>query len=608
MSRSLLLLLGIVCIAPAAALDEDSQRPNIVLIVADDLGAMDLGCYGSTFHRTPNLDALARQGLRFTAAYAAAPVCSPSRAAILTGLHPARIGLTDWLPGRPDRPDQPLKKPPIRNRLALEYETLAESLTRSGYTTAHIGKWHLGGQGATPRDQGFAHNIAGDETGTPLSYFAPFRNAAGRFMPGLETAPANQYLTDRLTDEAVTFIEKQAGSKKSFLLYVPHYAVHTPMRAREELVRTYDPAGIAAGRQRNAIYAAMLQSLDESVGRIVSTIEAQGMKEKTWIVFTSDNGGLATVEGPNTPATSNAPLREGKGWLYEGGLRVPLLVSGPGLKGAGTTVDTPVIGQDLFPTILALAGAARSVPGELDGIDLSGLLLRAESPSRQSLHWHYPHYANQGGRPGGVIRSGSWKLIEFYEEGPRELFDLAKDPSESRNLANERPELVEKLGTELARWRTSVGAKMPEPNPGYVPNPPGKNGEIVMPASKAKVRGVQLRYEPQPHKNTLGYWVREEDFAEWEYTVDKPGRFEVIALVGCGTGQGGSHVGFAFDDTPPIVLEVPDTGGFQEFREMRLGMITIADSGRHVLKVKPISKAKQAVMDLREVRLRPMTQ
>jgi arylsulfatase A len=608
MSRTLLLLLGIVCIAPATALDDHDQRPNIVLIVADDLGAMDLGSYGSTFHRTPNLDALARQGLRFTSAYAAAPVCSPSRAAILTGLHPARIGLTDWLPGRQDRPDQPLKRPEIPNRLGLEYETLAESLARSGYTTAHIGKWHLGGQGAAPQDQGFGHNVAGDETGTPLSYFAPFRNAAGRFMPGLETAPESQYLTDRLTDEAVAFIDKQAVSKKPFLLYVPHYAVHTPMRAKDELVRAYDSAGIAAGRQRNAVYAAMLQSLDESVGRIMKAIEAQGLKDKTWILFTSDNGGLATTEGPNTPATSNAPLREGKGWLYEGGLRVPLLVTGPGLKNAGSTIDAPVIGQDLFPTILALAGAERSTLGDLDGIDLTGLLLRGESPTRQTLHWHYPHYANQGGRPGGVIRSGTLKLIEFYEEGRRELFDLSKDPSESRNLAEERPELVEKLGSELARWRTSVGAKMPEPNPGFVPNPPGKNGQIVMPASNAKVRGIQLRYEPQPHKNTLGYWVRAEDYAEWDFTVDSPGRFEVVALVGCGTGQGGSRVGFTFDGNPPIVLEVPDTGGFQEFREMRLGMIEIARTGRHVLKVKPISKAKQAVMDLREVRLRPQTQ
>lgn len=607
MCRYLLVLSGLVCMAPAVAADDGPGRPNIILIVADDLGAMDLGCYGSKFHRTPNLDALAARGLRFTAAYAAAPVCSPTRAALMTGMHPARIGLTDWLSGRPDRPDQPLSRPATLNHLPLDFETMAECLARSGYTTAHVGKWHLGGQGFSPQDQGFSLNVAGDETGTPLSYFAPFRNGAGRFMPGLEKAPAKQYLTDRLTDEAINFIEKQAGSKQPFLLYMPHYAVHTPMRAREELSRTYDPAGIAAGRQRNPIYAAMLESLDESVGRVVRAVEAQGAKDRTWIIFTSDNGGLATLEGPNTPATSNAPLREGKGWLYEGGLRVPLLVSGPGIRQPGSTNDTQVISHDLFPTVLALAGAARSTQAEPDGLNLSGLLKRGESVARAALHWHYPHYSNQGGRPGGAIRKGSWKLVEFYEEGRRELFDLSKDPSESRNLASDQPEVVEKLGRELAMWRMSVGAKMPMPNAGYLPNPPGKNGQIVMPASKARVRGVQLRYEPQPHKNTLGYWVREDDYAEWEFTVDSPGEFEVKALVGCGTGQGGSRAGFSFDAEPPIVLEVPDTGGFQEFREMRLGTIELVRSGRHVLKVKPISKAKQAVMDLREVRLVPRT-
>lgn len=602
----LLCLMGIVCpYYLGRPVEASAGQPNFVVILADDLGAMDLGCYGSTFHRTPHLDELARNGVRFTAAYAAAPVCSPSRAALLTGLSPARIGLTDWLPGRADRPDQPLKRPEIPQQLALEYDTLAECLARAGYATAHIGKWHLGGKGFSPQDQGFAMNVAGDETGTPLSYFAPFRNAAGRYMPGLENAPDGQYLTDRLADEAVGFVRDQARTGIPFLLYVPHYAVHTPMKAREELVRTYDASGVAPGRQRNPIYAAMLESLDEAVGRIVKAIDENGLKDDTWIIFTSDNGGLATLEGPNTPATSNAPLREGKGWLYEGGLRVPLIVRGPGLASAGGTIDTPVIGQDILPTILALVPGSKSNAPELDGHDLSGLLLKGQELPRRSLYWHYPHYPNQGARPGGAVRSDQWKLVEFFEEGRKELYDLKKDPSETRNLAGERADIVEKLGKDLAEWRTKVGAKVPSANPDFVPSPQGRDGQIVMPASKAMVRGLQLRFEPQPHKNTLGYWTRAEDYAEWEFTVETPGEFEITALVGCGTGQEGSRVGFAFDDTAPITLDVPDTGGFQAFRAMRLGFVKFDRPGRHRLVVKPIEKAKQAVMDLREVRLRP---
>jgi arylsulfatase A-like enzyme len=609
MHRYLLCFIGILFVVPPVrAAQPSAKQPNIVLIVADDLGAMDLGCYGSTFHKTPNLDALAQSGIRFASAYAAAPVCSPTRAALMTGLYPARIGLTDWLPGRPDRPDQPLKRPAIPAELNLDYETLAECLSNAGYDTAHIGKWHLGGKGYQPNEQGFALNIAGDETGTPLSYFAPFRNAAGRFMPGLETAPDDQYLTDRLASEAVDFVRKHSTNGKPFFLYAPHYAVHTPMRAPGELVRAYDPTEDPPGRQRNAVYAAMLQSLDDAVGRIVKEIDAQGLSENTWIIFTSDNGGLATVEGPDTPATSNAPLREGKGWLYEGGLRVPLIVRGPGMAKSGDVVDAPVISMDLFATIVSLVPGCRSTAKELDGTDLTRLISKGEAPAERSLYWHYPHYSNQGGRPGGSVRSGGWKLIEFYEEGRRELFDLSKDPSESRNLAGDRPELVEKLGAELAAWREKVGARMPTSNPDYVPNPPAKDGHIVMPASKAMVRGLQLRYEPQPHKNTLGYWIRAEDSAEWEFTVLTPGEYEISALIGCGTGQGGSMVGFSFDDGKPITFEVPDTGGFQEFRSLGLGFVTFDRPGRHRLKVHPIVKAKQAVMDLREVRLRPRTQ
>jgi hypothetical protein len=385
---------------------------------------------------------------------------------------------------------------------------------------------------------------------------------------------------------------------------MPHYAPHTPMRAKADLIKGYDPAGIPGGRQRNPIYAAMLQSLDESVGRVLRKLEEKGIAENTWVIFTSDNGGLATTEGPNTPATSNAPLREGKGWLYEGGLRVPLLVKGPGVKNPGRTVDEPVVSMDIMPTVAALVEGAKR-PEPQDGTSLVPVLDGSGKLGRESLYWHYPHYANQGGRPGGVVRTGNWKLVQFYENNRLELFNLAKDSGESSNLSSSEPARVQEMAHELARWRESVGAKMPRPNADYVPNPQAADGSVTLPARTATVHGIQLRYEPQPHKNTLGFWVREEDSASWDFTISKPGRFRVVALVGCGPGQGGSLAGFQVDDGPRLELTVPDTGGFQAFRPMELGQVEISAGGHHKFLVKPIRKAKAAVMDVREVRLIP---
>jgi arylsulfatase A-like enzyme len=596
-SRFLLLIALVSSVRAISAAD----KPNIILIVADDLGANDLGVYGSRFHRTPNLDALAASGARFTQAYAAAPVCSPTRVALMTGQLPARVGLTDWLPGRGDRPDQRLAKPVIPNQLPLEAVTIAEALKTQGYNTWHVGKWHLGGEGYGPEQQGFMVNIAGDHTGTPLSYFSPFGNAAGRKMKGLENAPKGQYLTDRLTDEALALIEN--GRDKPFFLYMPHYAVHTPMRAKEEMVKTYDASKIPPGRQRNPIYAAMLESLDQSVGRIIKKLEELKIEGNTWIIFTSDNGGLATTEGPNTPATSNAPSREGKGWLYEGGLRVPLIVKGPGVKSAKP--DYPIISSDLPATIAEIGGAANDLKA-LDGKSLASLLKGGPAPDRDELYWHYPHYANQGGAPGGVIRAGNYKLIELYENNRRELFDLSKDVSESRNLSAEMPDKVAELAKKLADWRVAVNARMPHPNPGYIANPQDKNGQILLPARSAIVSGQQLRYEPQPHKNTLGFWVREQDTARWDFTVNTPGEFEVVGLIGCGPGQGGSEVEFIVDESQKLGLTVPDTGGFQAFVPMNLGRVKIANAGLHSLLIKPVKKNKAAVMDVRQITLKPV--
>ncbi len=575
--------------------------PNVILIVADDLGWADLGCYGSKFHRTPRLDQLAANGRRFTQAYAACPVCSPTRAALMTGKHPARLRLTDWLPGRGDLPSQRLLRPALRQELPLEELTLAELLQSAGYATAHIGKWHLGGAGFEPTRQGFDLNIAGDERGSPASYVAPFTRG-DRVMPGLEDAEAGEYLTDRLTAEAEKFIA--AHRERPFFLYLPHFAVHTPLVGKANLVEQY-PAwnGEPHGRQENPIYAAMLQSLDQSVGRILDKLAELELSEQTIVLFTSDNGGLATREGPNTPATVNAPLREGKGWLYEGGIRVPLIVSWPGQIKPGTE-ETPVWSGDLLPTVAGLTDQDKPVE-ERDGVSLANLLLQAQPLEPRALYWHYPHYANQGGKPGAAIREGDWKLIEFFETDRRELFDVAHDLSESRNRAEDEPRRVAELSARLAAWRLAVGAQMPTANPDFVPNPQQPDGSVTLPASTATVHGVMLRYEPLPHKNTLGFWVRAEDWAEFEFQLESPGEFAVEGLIGCGNGSGGSEVEFSVAEQS-LKLTVPETGGFQQFVPQALGRIKLAKAGRYRLQVRAISKPGPAVMDLRQLRLTPV--
>jgi arylsulfatase A-like enzyme len=575
-------------------------RPNVVLILADDLGAVDLGCYASKFHRTPALDQLAADGVRFTQAYAACPVCSPTRAAVMTGKYPARLRLTDWLPGRADMPAQKLKRPELRQQLPLEEITLAELFRDAGYVTGHIGKWHLGGEGFSPLDQGFATNIGGDHTGTPLSYFAPFVKA-GRTMPGLDDAPAGEYLTDRYAAEAEKFLT--ANRDQPFFLYLPHNAVHTPLRAPDELVRAFPEAKPFAGQQNNPIYAAMLLSLDRAVGRVRARLKELGIADRTWIVFTSDNGGLATTEGPNTPATSNAPYREGKGWLYEGGIRVPMIVAGPGVAEPGRTSAVVVWSCDLFHTLASLCGIEVQHP--IDGGNFAPALTNAGAMRARPLYWHYPHYSNQGGKPGGAMLDGNLKLIEFYEDGRRELYDLAIDPRESRNLSADRPADVERLARQLDAWRNGVGAQMPMPNPGYRPNLQAQNGRIDLPAKTAFVHGVNLRYEPLPHKNTLGYWTRADDWAHWEFEVTRPGVYRMEALVGCGNGSGGSVVEFAVGEQR-LLLTVEVTGGFQNFVPRELGTITLDKPGRYELTVKPQSKPGPAVMDLRQMTLMPV--
>jgi arylsulfatase A len=437
----------------------EAPKPNIVLIVLDDFGWADLGCYGSTYFETPNLDALARRGMRFTNGYAACPVCSPSRAAIITGKYPARLHLTDWLPGRPDRPSQKLRRPVIRQELPLEEVTLAEALGPAGYATASIGKWHLGGPAFWPEHQGFGLNVGGTETGSPPGGYFRFQT------PSLKARNDTEYLTDRLTDEAIAFVERNRA--RPFFLYLPHYAVHIPLQARPDILARYQAKPANGSPQNNPIYAAMIQSVDDGVGRLMRKLDELGIADRTAIIFTSDNGGLSVKEGPNTPSASNSPLRAGKGYLYEGGIRVPFLIAWPGVTRPGSVCEVPVSGQDLYPTIREIAAVAPSPGQVVDGESLVPIVKGTGSLNRAALFWHYPHYSNQGGKPGGAIRQGNLKLIEWYEDGRSELYDLAADVGEQKDFAGERPADASRLRERLARWRESVAAQMPTPNPEF---------------------------------------------------------------------------------------------------------------------------------------------
>jgi arylsulfatase A-like enzyme len=570
--------------------------------VIDDLGQRDLGCYGSTFYKTPNVDKMAKDGLRFTDFYAACPVCSPTRASIMIGKYPQRVNVTDWIPGRKDMPDQRLKRPEIRNELPLEEVTIAEVLKKHGYATAIMGKWHLGGKGFEPTRRGFDVNIGGDETGSPRSYFAPFMNKGGQ-MPGLEKAEEGEYLTDRLAAEAEKFIEANKG--KPFFLYLPHYAVHTPLRAKQSILDKYKVTP-KAGSQSNPVYAAMVESMDEAVGRVLKKLDELKLGDNTLVIFTSDNGGLATTEGGPTGATFNAPLREGKGFLYEGGVRVACIMKWPARIKPGTVTNEVACSVDFFETIkdaCQIPPETTTAVRKADGVSLVPVF-SGEKLKRDAIYWHYPHYANQGGKPGGAVRSGDYKLIEFYEDGRRELFDVKKDISESRNLAAEKPDLVKELAAKLDTWRKDVGAKMPTPNPDYKPNPQNKDGVITMHARTALVKGVMLRFEPLPHKNTLGFWVNKDDYATFDFTVTQGGTFTVEVLQGCGAKSGGAEVELAVGDEK-LTFTVKDTGGFQNFEAREVGTLKIDKAGKYTLTVKAKTKPGVAVMDLRQVVLKP---
>ena len=429
-----------------AAHSQSQAPPSVVFILVDDLGWTDVGFMGSDFYETPNIDALAASGVRFTNAYAATTVCSPTRASILTGKYPARLRVTDWIHGH-SRPWARLRVPDWTHRLRPEETTIAEVLARIGYDTVTIGKWHLGHD--SPEAHGFDANIAGDDRGQPPSYYAPYE------IPTLKEGSDGEYLTDRLTGEAVEFIEQH--HERSFFLYLPYYTVHIPIEPKADKLEEYEAKepGVA---HRNPGYAAMIKSLDEGVGRILSSLERLEIDDETVVIFTSDNGGLVLDSSEWGPITSNVPLREGKGSSYEGGVRVPLAIRWPGVTEPGRVVDVPAISTDFFPTIVDMVGITTAQAEDMDGESLAPLLRGGETLERNALFWHYPHYHPGGATPYGAVRKGDLKLIEFYEDERIELYNLKDDPGESTNLAETMPNQALVLRQALRRWRRDVGA------------------------------------------------------------------------------------------------------------------------------------------------------
>ncbi|MEY3109984.1 MAG: Arylsulfatase [Verrucomicrobiota bacterium] len=597
-----LFLGALLALVPASA---QETPPNFVILFADDLGINDLGCFGRKDQNTPNLDKLAAEGARFTQAYAAASVCSPSRAALMTGQSPARLKITTFLTGRSDRASHRVLGASLNYNLPNGVQTIAQLLKPKGYVSAAVGKWHLGGKGHQPTDHGF------DE------YFA------GRANPGAESPQGGKGELGQ-ADFAVKFI--QQNKAKPFLLYLafdnPHIPLFAPAKAIEANAKSFHPT-----------YAALIESLDVAVGRVMKALEDQGLAKNTFVVFASDNGGVHISELKESPATYNAPSRAGKGFLYEGGIRTPLIIRYPA-RLAPAVISEPVVLGDLCPTICALAKVA--APATLDFQDISPVLFE-QKPLNRPLFWHQPHYMNQGGKPAGVAREGEWKLIEQYEDGSLELYNLAKDPSETTDLASAESTRVAALRGKLEAWRRSVGAESMKANPNFsrtlwedcfvktdvtqlkaLPTSEamrplladwrkamndatteGANSLIFLEARDAKVKATKMKYEEPPQKDTLGFWVNAEDTASWTFQAPKAGTYRVTVLQGCGKGNGGSVVAL---DTSQGSCEftVEETGHFQRFVPREIGKLTLV-AGENTLTVRPVKKAKAAVMDLRRV-------
>jgi arylsulfatase A len=495
--------------------DGNQLPPNIVLFLVDDLGWSDIGCYGSKFYDTPNVDRLAEQGVRFTQAYSACHVCSPTRASLMTGKYPARLRMTDWIPGRQDHAFEHLLTPPTLQQLPQEEHTIAEALKSHGYRTAIFGKWHLGDGESAPTAHGFDVRVPDWDGCCPRGgYHAPFK------MEGI-SFEAGDYLTDRLTDEALKFIESK--SDQPFFLYLSHFAVHDPIQGRSDLVEKYrkkrsttktnpQPEFILEGNpddetpltrsqldaliaelshqghkvlpqrtvkikqhQDNIQFAAMVEAMDESLGRVMGKLDALGLSDNTIVIFYSDNGGMSAGNWGNPEriisekaidsayATSNLPLRGAKGWLYEGGVRVPLIVKWPGQGKRGTLCHEPVISPDFFPTLLEMSSLPPRPKQHVDGVSFAAAV-KGNEFQRDAIYWHFPHYSNHGMQsPCGAVRHGDYKLIEYFENNTVQLFNLKKDPGEQLDLAKLENEKAKELTAKLHAWRNDVGARMPTP-------------------------------------------------------------------------------------------------------------------------------------------------
>ena len=449
------------------------KKTNFVFFLVDDMGMMDLGTYGSTFHETPNIDQLAKTGMKFNYGYAACPVCSPTRASIMTGRHPVRVDITDWIPGSSNNKKNKLLHPEDRDNLALKEVTIAEELKSHGYQTFFAGKWHLGNEGHWPTDQGFDINIGGHHRGSPPGgYYAPWNN------PALEAKKKDEYLTERLTEESTRFLEKR-NQDKPFLLYLSYYNIHTPIQPYRKHIDHYqkkaekfsgttpteqEHLGQTRMRQDNPALASMVAAVDDSVGTLLAKLNELGLSDDTVVIFFSDNGGLSTKAkmGPG----SNSPLRAGKGWLYEGGVREPTIIRAPGVTQAGSVSNQPMVSMDFFATMLELAGLPLRPNLHMDGRSLLPEL-KGKKGKPRPLYWHYPHYHGSTWKPGASIREGDWKLIKFYDQEKVELYNLKKDPSEKKDLAKKNSAKSKELENKLLAWQKQMNAKLPKPNPNY---------------------------------------------------------------------------------------------------------------------------------------------
>jgi len=453
-----------------------AKQTNFLFFLVDDMGWADIGANGSKFHETPHIDRLAATGMRFMQGYAACPVCSPTRASIMTGRHPVRVDITDWIPGQSNRATNKLLHPQDRNNLAHEEVTIAEQLKKHSYQTFFAGKWHLGSEGHWPEDQGFDINIGGHHRGSPPGgYYAPWTN------PALKSKKKGEYLTERLTEESVKFLEKR-DANKPFLLYLSYYNIHTPIQPYKKRIDHYtakaakifkgktptqkEHEGTTRIRQDNAALASMVAAVDDSVGTLLGKLKELKLDENTVVIFFSDNGGLSTRGGKRFGPGCNLPLRASKGWLYEGGVREPTIIRAPGVTKPGSVSHKPMVSMDFFPTMLELAGLPAQTKLHADGQSLVSQLKGNDSGSR-TLYWHYPHYHGSSWKPGAAIRDGDWKLIEFYHHEKIELYNLAEDIGEQKNLAASHPQKAVELRAKLVAWQKQLKAKMPLPNPAY---------------------------------------------------------------------------------------------------------------------------------------------